>query len=177
MLMMRLQRIGRKNEAHFKIVVIKKSNGPKSQKYVDIVGSYNPKLGNVQINKEKATHWISNGVQPSDTVRNFLIDQGVLEGRKVNALPTKKPTKKKNAPEVEETPEPKTVAEPEVKEETPSVEEAPVEEAPVEEAPVEEAVVETPEPEVLEEASEEAPEKATDNVNETEEEEDKEKTE
>ena len=167
MLMMRLQRIGRKNEAHFKIVVIKKSNGPKSQKYVDIVGSYNPKLGNVQINKEKATHWISNGVQPSDTVRNFLIDQGVLEGRKVNALPTKKPTKKKNAPEVEETPEPKTVAEPEVKEETPSVEEA----------PVEEAIVETPEPEVLEEASEEAPEKATDNVNETEEEEDKEKTE
>lgn len=145
MLMMRLQRIGRKNEAHFKIVVIEKSKGAKSQKYVDIVGSYNPKLGNVQIDKDKASSWISNGVQPSDTVRNFLIDQGVLEGQKVNVLPKKQPTKKKNAPEVEETPEPEVVAESEPVEET---------------ASAEEAVVENPEPEALEEASEGTPEQA-----------------
>ncbi|MGB0925137.1 MAG: 30S ribosomal protein S16 [Minisyncoccia bacterium] len=91
MLMLRLQRIGRRNEAHFKIVVIEKSKGPKSQKYVDIVGSYNPKLGRVIIDAEKAKTHLSNGVQPSDTVRNMLISQGILEGRKVNNLPQKSP--------------------------------------------------------------------------------------
>jgi len=91
MLMMRLQRIGRRNEAHFKIVVIEKTKGPKSQKYVDIIGSYNPKLGRVQIDAAKTTEWLAKGVQPSDTVRNFLIDQGVLEGRKINVLPKKSP--------------------------------------------------------------------------------------
>ena len=91
MLMLRLQRIGRRNEAHFKIVVIEKTKGPKSHKYVDIVGSYNPKLGLVNIDAEKATRWLSQGVQPSDTVRNMLITKGILEGKKVNALPKKSP--------------------------------------------------------------------------------------
>lgn len=91
MLMLRLQRIGRRNEAHFKIVVIEKTKGPKSQKYVDIVGSYNPKLGRIIIDAEKAKTHLSNGVQPSDTVRNMLISQGILQGRKVNNLPQKSP--------------------------------------------------------------------------------------
>jgi small subunit ribosomal protein S16 len=93
MLMLRLQRIGRRNEAHFKIVVIEKSKGPKSQKYVDIIGSYNPKLGRVQMDAEKTKKYLSHGAQPSDTVRNMLISDGLLEGRKVNNLPKKKPTK------------------------------------------------------------------------------------
>ncbi len=155
MLMMRLQRIGRRNEAHFKVVVIEKTKGPKSQKYVDIIGSYNPKLGNVTINAEKANKWLSEGVQPSDTVRNFLISQGILEGRKVNALPKKSPTKKKNAPEVEEKPEPKVVVEevkaPEVVEEVTEAPAEVVEETPEASEEVSE-VVETPE--VAEEVSE-----------------------
>lgn len=95
MLMLRLQRIGRRNEAHFKIVVIEKSKGPKSQKYVDIVGSYNPKLGRVIVDADKAKKHLSNGVQPSDTVRNMLISEGLIEGRKTNVLPKKTPTKKR----------------------------------------------------------------------------------
>jgi small subunit ribosomal protein S16 len=152
MLMMRLQRIGRRNEAHFKIVVIEKTKGPKSQKYVDIIGSYNPKLGRVQIDTEKASEWLGKGVQPSDVVRNFLIDQKVLEGRKVNVLPTKKPTKKKNAPD-EPTPAPAPVVEaPKEEAKAEVVEEAAAEvaEAPaVEETPAEEA------PAATEESSEE----------------------
>lgn len=91
MLMLRLQRVGRRNEAHFKIVVIEKSKGAKSHKYVDIVGSYNPKLGTVQIDAEKVTKHLANGVQPSDTVRNMLITKGIIEGKKVNVLPRKSP--------------------------------------------------------------------------------------
>ncbi len=91
MLMLRLQRVGRRNEAHFKIVVIEKTKGPKSHKYIDIVGSYNPKLGSIQLDEEKITKWIDNGVQPSDTVRNMLITKGIIEGKKRNVLPHKSP--------------------------------------------------------------------------------------
>lgn len=91
MLMLRLQRIGRRNEAHFRIVVIEKTKGPKSQKYVDIIGSYNPKMGTVTINEDKAKKWLANGVQPSDTVYNMLVTKGLVEGRKKNNLPQKSP--------------------------------------------------------------------------------------
>ena len=91
MLMLRLQRVGRRNEAHFKIVVIEKSKGPKSHKYVDIVGSYNPKLGNVIIDEDKAKKWLANGVQPSDTVYNMLVAKGIIDGKKKNVLPKKSP--------------------------------------------------------------------------------------
>jgi len=89
--MLRLQRIGRRNEAHFKIVVIEKTKGPKSQKYVDIVGSYNPKMGTVQMNEDKVKKHLANGVQPSDTVYNMLVTKGLIEGRKKNVLPKKSP--------------------------------------------------------------------------------------
>lgn len=91
MLMLRLQRVGRRNEAHFKIVVIEKTKGPKSQKYVDIVGSYNPKMGTVTVNEEKVKTHLANGVQPSDTVYNMLVTKGLIEGRKKNVLPKKSP--------------------------------------------------------------------------------------
>jgi small subunit ribosomal protein S16 len=91
MLMLRLQRIGRRNEAHFKIVVIEKTKGPKSQKYVDIVGSYNPKMGTVQMNEDKVKKHLANGVQPSGTVYNMLVTKGLIEGRKKNILPKKSP--------------------------------------------------------------------------------------
>ena len=105
MLALRLQRIGRRNEAHFKIVVIEKTKGPKSQKYVDIVGSYNPKLGRVIIDEEKAKKWLSNGVQPSVTVYNMLVDKGIIEGKKKNALPKKTPIVKEAEEQAEENKE------------------------------------------------------------------------
>lgn len=117
MLMLRLQRIGRRNEAHFKIVVIEKTKGPKSQKYVDIVGSYNPKMGTIQMDEDKVKKHLSNGVQPSDTVYNMLVSKGLVEGRKKNVLPKKSPVidEEKIAREKEEA-EAKAQAEKEAKE-------------------------------------------------------------
>lgn len=91
MLMMRLQRVGRKNDASFRIVVTDKRTGPKSDKHVDRLGSYNPKMNQVQLDADKAKDWISKGVQPSDTVHNILVNQGVIEGKKKNVLPKKSP--------------------------------------------------------------------------------------
>lgn len=95
MLMMRLQRIGRKNEAHFRVVVTDKRNAPKSGKFLEVIGSYNPKAGTVVFDVEKTKTHLKNGVQPSATVHNFLVAQKIVEGKKVNALPKKAPTTKR----------------------------------------------------------------------------------
>jgi len=132
MLMMRLQRVGRKNDPSYRIVVVDKRTGPKSNKHVDHLGSYSPKLDHLQIDKDKATHWLSKGVQPSDTVYNILVGQKIIEGKKRNPLPKKSPI----------IDEEKLKAEAEAKEKAEA--EAKAAEAKVEEAPevVEEA--ETP---------------------------------
>ena len=142
MLMMRLLRIGRKNEPHFRVVVTDRRNAPKSGKFIEIVGSYNPKAGTVQVNADRVKHYLSNGTQTSDTVYNFLVGQGIIEGRKKNKLPKKVAPVKEVV--VEEAPAPAPVVEeaPEVVEE--STPEAPTEETPAPEAPSEvEAPAET----------------------------------
>jgi|GEM_PF-157892 len=93
MLKMRLQRTGRKNDASFRVVVTDSRRGPKSGKHVDLLGSYNPKLNQVQIDGEKAKEWIAKGVQVSDTMHNLLVGQKIIEGKKVNVLPRKSPIK------------------------------------------------------------------------------------
>jgi ribosomal protein S16 len=58
---------------------------------VAILGSYNPKLDHVQLHTEKVTAWLENGVQPSPTVHNILVSQGIIKESKVNVLPKKAP--------------------------------------------------------------------------------------
>jgi small subunit ribosomal protein S16 len=91
MLKMRLQRIGRKNNPSYRVVVTDARNAAKRGTHVDHIGSYDPKGGKFQIDAEKAKHWISKGVQPSDTIYNFLVGEKIIEGRKKNVLPKKSP--------------------------------------------------------------------------------------
>lgn len=135
MLMMRLQRVGRKNDPSYRLVVVDKRTGPKSNKNIDILGSYNPKMNHVQIDTEKAKVWLSKGVQPSDTVHNILVGQKVIEAKKKNVLPKKSPI-------VDEEALKKAEEEAKAKEEAEkaSTEEAPAEEM-KEEAPVAEESV------------------------------------
>lgn len=141
MLVIRYQRVGKRNDAAFRIVVIEKQEGPKSGNVTEYVGSYHPKTKEVTLNEERIKYWISVGAQPSDTVNNLLISKGVIEGEKVNVLPKKSPIKK------EESEAPAEAA-PEAPAED---EDAPETEAPVEETPAE------PKEEVKEEESTEAP--------------------
>lgn len=91
MLMMRLQRVGRRNDPSYRIVVTNKRTGPKSDKHVDRLGSYNPKMNHIQLDVEKAKEWLSKGVQPSDTMHNLLVSQKVIDAKKRNVLPKKSP--------------------------------------------------------------------------------------
>jgi len=168
MLMMRLQRVGRRNDPSFRIVVTDKRTGVKSDKHVDRLGSYNPKSNHIQLDTEKAKEWLAKGVQPSDTMHNLLVSQKVIEGKKINVLPKKAPIVDEEAiKKAEEEAAAKAEAEKaeaDSTEETEATEDAPAEateEVPAEEetAPAEEATAETAEeaPAEDETATEEAP--------------------
>jgi small subunit ribosomal protein S16 len=100
MLMIRFQRIGRTNNAAFRIVVLEKERAAKSSRITDRLGTYNPHSKAVTIDADRAKEWLAKGAQPTDTVRNLFIGKGILAGKKVNALPSRV-AKKKEEPVVE----------------------------------------------------------------------------
>jgi len=92
MLIIRLQRKGRRNEPTFRVVLTDSKNGPKSGNAIEVLGSYDPRDKNItKIDGPKVLEWISKGAQVSDTVHNILINQGIIEGKKINVLPKKAP--------------------------------------------------------------------------------------
>ncbi|MEK7113653.1 MAG: 30S ribosomal protein S16 [Patescibacteria group bacterium] len=95
MLKIRLQRIGRKNDPAFRAVLTDSKNSTKSGKFLEIVGTYNPKAGETNFKAERIQYWVSKGAQLSDTMHNFMVSQKVIEGKKRNVLSKKKPTKKR----------------------------------------------------------------------------------
>ena len=153
--MMRLQRVGRKNDPAYRIVVTDKRTGVKSDKHVDRIGSYNPKLGTIILDKEKAAQWLSQGVQPSGTMHNILVSQGVLDAKKINVLPKKSPIVDEEAIKKAEE---EAAAKAEAEKAAAEAEAAPAEEV-ADEAPAEEVAEETS-PEAEETPEEPAPEEA-----------------
>ena len=133
MLKIRLQRIGRKNDPSFRVVVVDSHQGPKSGKYVELLGSYNPKLNTVSIDDERAKYWIGHGAQVSDTVHNILVKEGAISGEKINVLPKKSPVVKEEEAEVKD----ESKNEPKEESKEGESEESALEEA-VEEKPAEE---------------------------------------
>jgi small subunit ribosomal protein S16 len=93
MLKIRLQRIGRKNDPAFRVVLTDSKNSTKSGKFKEILGSYNLKKGEVLFKADRISYWMSNGAQVSDTVHNFLVHQNLITGKKKNVLSKKSPTK------------------------------------------------------------------------------------
>ncbi len=154
MLKIRLQRIGRRNEPHFRAVVAESTRGPKSGDFIEIVGSYNPKLGHIELKNDRIAYWIGKGAQPSDTMHNFLVDAKVIDKPKINVLPKKSPVIDEAKIAAEKEAAEKAQADKEAAEAAAKAEaEAPAEtEAPAEEVKEEAPTEETPEP-----AAEEAP--------------------
>lgn len=87
--MIRFQRIGRKNDPAFRMLVLEKTSGPKAGTYVDLVGTYNPKTKHFTADGEKIKGWMAKGAQVSPSLLNLLITKGVLEGKKSAAVVSK----------------------------------------------------------------------------------------
>ncbi len=148
MLIIRLQRKGRVHEPTFRIVVTDSKFGVKSGKPVEVIGSYDPRKGkgNNSVDGERVKYWISKGAQVSDTVYNFMIDQKVLTGKKINVLPKNKII---NAKKAKDLPTGQAGAEAAAKASKPDLTSSP-QEKPAKEMPAAEAKVEpAPEPAVV----------------------------
>ncbi|MBU1014999.1 30S ribosomal protein S16 [Patescibacteria group bacterium] len=91
MLVIRLFRTGRKNQPVYKIVVTEKTNPPAAGRFVEEVGFFDPLTKERRLKPERIKEWLSKGAQPSDTVYNMLVKEGVLEGKKI---PVHKKSKK-----------------------------------------------------------------------------------
>ena len=88
-------RIGKRGQAYFRIVV-QEQRSKNQGKYLEDLGSWNPHQNLIQIKEERAKYWLSNGAKPSDTVHNFLVDKGLIEGPKKKKGRSKKKTAETN---------------------------------------------------------------------------------
>jgi small subunit ribosomal protein S16 len=95
MLKIRLQRLGRKNDAHFKLIVTPHTLKPKTHLFIEDLGHFNVKAGSSEFKAERIKYWMSVGAQISPTVFNMLVSKNIIEGKKLNVLSKKSPTKKK----------------------------------------------------------------------------------
>jgi len=75
----RLQRQGRKRYAFYHIVIAD-SRAPRDGRNIDRIGSYNPNTNpaTIDLDFDKALTWLTNGAQPTDTVRAILSYKGVM---------------------------------------------------------------------------------------------------
>lgn len=116
MLTIRLQRTGKKNQADFRIVLAEKES-PVQKKFVEILGSYNPRKKTFQVKEERVKYWISQNIEMSETIHNLLISKGFVTGKKVKAFTIPKKVEEKKE-EVKPAEAAKTETPAEVKEAT-----------------------------------------------------------
>ncbi len=155
--------MGKKKQPVYRVVAAD-SRSPRDGRFIEIVGTYNPRMepSVIEIDNAKAVKWLRNGAQPSERVQKLLQVSGGWDAFKAGKTPEEVEA---NPPEMAAAPPPKA---PKKKAEeapapAPAAEEAaaeaPAEEAPAEaaaEAPAEEAAAEAP----AEEAAAEAPAEA-----------------
>jgi len=96
MLKIRFTRTGKKDEAHYRIVVAEHS-APVLGRFVEILGHYDPKTKKTVLKKERIEYWLSKGAKPSNTVAKILVKEGLKHNSIIIKTFKKKPKAKKGA--------------------------------------------------------------------------------
>ena len=76
MVKIRLLRMGRNKTPYYRIVAVDskaKANGA----YIELLGQYEPLNGSLSLKDDKIKKWLNEGAQPTDTVKSFLVRQGI----------------------------------------------------------------------------------------------------
>ena len=102
MLKIRLQRIGRKNQAYFRVVVLEHTVKPKGR-YLELLGSYDPHKNAVTVKEERIKYWMGKGAKLSATINNLLVERKLIEGEKMMSWKPKKKSKKEEDKKEEST--------------------------------------------------------------------------
>ena len=76
---LRLKRMGSKAKPFYRIVAAD-TRSPRDGKFLETLGTYDPikKDAPVTVNEERILSWLSNGAQPTDTVRSILSKKGIM---------------------------------------------------------------------------------------------------
>ena len=107
MITIRLQRRGRKNDPSFRVIVVDSHKKPKTGNYIEMVGSYDPRVDRIDLKADRIKEWMKNGATVSETVHNLLVSKKIIDAKKINVLPKKTVEKPAEA----ETPAPVAAAE------------------------------------------------------------------
>jgi len=129
MLTIRLQRIGKKGQPSYRLVVAERRSKVGAPPTEDL-GAYNPFTKQASFKAERVNHWIGVGASPTVTVHNLLVKSGVL------TAPKKRVYMKQV---VAQAAEPEAPAEKPAAAEAPAAAETAQEEVPAEAAPTEAA--------------------------------------
>ncbi|MFW5940476.1 MAG: 30S ribosomal protein S16 [Chloroflexota bacterium] len=80
MLRIRLARVGKKKQAHFRVVVAD-IESKRDGRIVERIGHYSPLTdpATFKIDEGRALHWLSVGAQPTEAVSSLLKRQGTLK--------------------------------------------------------------------------------------------------
>ncbi len=75
----RLKRIGAKKNPYYRVVVAD-SRSPRDGKFIEEIGTYDPMAepATVKIDAEKASAWLKNGAQPTETVKSLFVKSGII---------------------------------------------------------------------------------------------------
>lgn len=85
-----MQRTGRINDPSYRLIVTEHTASVATGKFVEKVGTYDPKSKVRQLSEERIKYWMSVGAKPSATVHNMLVSLGILNAKKINVLPSYK---------------------------------------------------------------------------------------
>ena len=77
---MRLKRMGSKRNPFYRIVV-SDARSPRDGRIIEQIGTYNPVVtpSEIVLDNELALQWLKDGAQPTDTVRDILSGEGILQ--------------------------------------------------------------------------------------------------
>lgn len=82
MLVIRLQRIGKRGQAYFRVVITEHTKKPKGE-YLELLGTYNPHEKVLKVKKERVEYWVSKGAGVSPTVNNLMVNYKVWDKPKM----------------------------------------------------------------------------------------------
>ena len=82
MLAIKLSRKGRKKQPFFRIIVLEKAKDPCGD-FLEDLGFHNPFTKETSLKSERIKYWLSKGAQPTGSVHNLLIAQGIIKDEKV----------------------------------------------------------------------------------------------
>ena len=78
MVKIRLMRLGKRKQPYYRVVVAD-SRSPRDGRFIENIGRYHPRAhpSVIEIDEDRALHWLQNGAQPSDPVRVLLQKTGI----------------------------------------------------------------------------------------------------